>query len=408
METKTDNQKRLDDIKALLNLNEREVELLSKPIQTKKADISLNGKKYPAWRVIYNNTLGPGKGGIRFHEDVSESEVQSLAFWMTLKTSLLNLPYGGAKGGIKINPKGLDEKDLEALSRGYIQAFHEFLGDNKDIPAPDVYTNSQVMAWMLDEFEKINNFHQPGMITGKPIELGGLEIRKDATAQGAYYVANQVINNFLSKKNKVKVVIQGFGNAGAYLAKKLNHNNCLVIAISDSQGGVYNEEGLDVEELIEFKQNGNSLKDYTKAENIENDHLLTLETDILALAALEDQITEENAKDVKANYILELANGPVNYLADKILEENNILVIPDVLTNAGGVVASYFEWGQNKVGQILDNNYLENLLEKKMNNSWEEVFNFYNSFNGKITLRQSAYMIAIKRILKAEKWRGRI
>lgn len=408
METKTDNQKRLDDIKALLNLNEREVELLSKPIQTKKADISLNGKKYPAWRVIYNNTLGPGKGGIRFHEDVSESEVQSLAFWMTLKTSLLNLPYGGAKGGIKINPKGLDEKDLEALSRGYIQAFHEFLGDNKDIPAPDVYTNSQVMAWMLDEFEKINNFHQPGMITGKPIELGGLEIRKDATAQGAYYVANQVINNFLSKKNKVKVVIQGFGNAGAYLAKKLNYSNCLVIAISDSQGGVYNEEGLDVEELIEFKQNGNSLKDYTKAENIENDHLLTLKTDILALAALEDQITEENAKDVKANYILELANGPINYLADKILEENNVLVIPDVLTNAGGVVASYFEWGQNKVGQILDNNYLENLLEKKMNNSWEEVFNFYNSFNGKITLRQSAYMIAIKRILKAEKWRGRI
>ncbi len=408
MTKKTDNQKRLDDIKSLLDLSKAELNLLEKPVQIKKAKLKLNKKDYSAWRVIHNNALGPGKGGIRFHPNVSEEEVKSLAFWMTLKSSLLDLPYGGAKGGVKINPKNLNKKEIEKVSRSYVKAFHKFLGDNKDIPAPDVYTNSQVMAWMLDEYEKINKRHEPGMITGKPIELGGIELRNEATAQGAYYIAKKLISNFLSNKKKIKVVVQGFGNAGSFIAKKLNDEACLVIAASDSQGAIYNENGLDIDKLIEFKQSGSSLKNYSNGKAISNDQLLTLKADILALAALENQIVKENVDKVQAKYILELANGPIDYLADKKLEEKNILVVPDILTNAGGVVASYFEWGQNKLGKLLDNNYLKSLLKKKMDNAWEEVFNFYNKSDKKISLRQSAYMIAIKRVLKAEKWRGRL
>jgi len=209
-------------------------------------------------------------------------------------------------------------------------------------------------------------------------------------------------------KKRLKLTVQGFGNAGSYIAKKLSKENCLIIAVSDSQGGIYNENGLDINKLIKFKQSGNSLKDFSSGKAINNNELLTLKTDILALAALENQIIKENVDEVKAKYILELANGPIDYLADKKLEEKNILVIPDVLTNAGGVVASYFEWGQNKAGKLFDAKYLKSLLKKKMDNAWEEVFNFYNSSNKKISLRQAAYMIAIERVLKAEKWRGRL
>ncbi len=408
MKKLNDNERRLEDIKDLLKLKEKEINILSTPVSIKSFEVSLNNKKYPAYRIIHSKALGPGKGGIRFHPEVSEDEIKSLAFWMTLKTSLLSLPFGGAKGGIRINPKDLNIEELEELSRQYVKEFHQYLGEDKDIPAPDVYTNSQVMAWMLDEYEKIKKKHEPGMITGKPIHLGGLEIRKDATAQGAYYITKLVINNYLKNEKKLKIVIQGFGNAGSYLAKKLLADNYTIIAVSDSQGAIYNENGLDIEKLIDFKNQGNSFKDFKKEKIISNEKLLTLETDILALAALEDQITEKNAENIKAKYILELANGPVNYEADKILEKNSVIIVPDILTNAGGVVASYFEWSQNKVGQILDNDYLLKLLKTKMEASWLEVFSYYNSYETKISLRQAAYMIAIKRVLEAEKWRGNI
>ncbi len=406
----SDNKKRLEEIKDWLKLKKEELAILNNPVQVKQADLSLGDKKYPAWRIIHNRALGPGKGGIRFHPTVGQAEMQSLAFWMSLKTSLLNIPYGGAKGGIKINPKELNEQELEQLSRAYIQAFHQFLGQDKDIPAPDVYTNPQVMAWMLDEYEKINNRHEPGMITGKPLELGGIEIRQDATAQGAYYIIKQVSKQFLNNKREaIKVVIQGFGNAGAYLAEKLASDGYLIIAASDSQGGVLNERGLDVKKLSGFKQAGGSLKDFPGGQTINNQALLTLKTDILALAALENQITEENADQIQAKYILELANGPINYLADKILIKKNILIIPDILTNAGGVVASHFEWAQNKTGQVLDKDYLISLLEKKMISAWQAVYSLYQEeYQAKISLRQAAYIIAIKRILRANKWRGRI
>lgn len=404
----SDNEKRLEDIKKALKLNDQELNLLKKPVQIKSFNLKLNDKKYPAYRIIHSKALGPGKGGIRFHPEVSKEEVSSLSFWMTLKCSLLNLPFGGAKGGIKVDPKKLKQEELEKLSRLYVRAFFNYLGENKDIPAPDVYTNSQTMAWMLDEYEKIKKESEPGMITGKPLELGGLEIRKDATAQGAYYIAKKLISNYLKNKKNLKIAIQGFGNAGMYLAKKLADDNHKIIALSDSQGGIYNQKGLDIDKIINFKKQGTSLMDIPNEKNINNEELLELKVDILALAALENQITKKNAEKIKASYILELANGPITYEADKILNNKNILVVPDILTNAGGVVASYFEWSQNKTGNILDNNYLLKLLKTKMDNSWLEVFNYYKSSKEKISLRQAAYTIAIKRLLKAEKWRGNI
>lgn len=404
-----DNQKRLDELKKILKLNSKEIKILNKPVQIKKFNICIAKKKYLAWRVIYNNALGPGKGGIRFHPDVSQDEVQSLAFWMSLKTALVNLPYGGAKGGVRVNPKNLSQLEIENLSRAYIKAFYKYLGQDKDIPAPDVYTNSEVMAWMLDEYEKIKEAHEPAMITGKPIELGGIAMRQDATAQGAYIINKQIAKQFFKVKNRnIKIVIQGFGNAGSYLAKKLVNDGFLIIAVSDSQGGVFNENGLNIDKLIKFKEKTGYLKNFPNSKNINNHQLLNLKTDILALAALENQITEINANEIQAKYILELANGPINYKADKILDKKKIIIIPDILTNAGGVIASHFEGMQNKIGQVLDEKYLKDLLAQKMIFAWQEVFNLYQKYKGNISLRQSAYIIAILRILKAEKLRGRL
>jgi glutamate dehydrogenase/leucine dehydrogenase len=402
-----DNVKRIDHLKDLLNLSAKEVKLLKSAKQIKKATINLKGKKYQAFRIVYNRALGPGKGGIRFHQEVNEEEVTSLSFWMTIKNALAGIPYGGGKGGIRINPKNLSEKEKEILSREYIRKFYKFLGQDKDIPAPDVYTNSQVMSWMLDEFEKKTKKHEPGMITGKPVELGGLLIRQDATAKGAYIVIKEVIKkNF--KAQKPSFVIQGFGNAGSYLAQMLSKDGYKILAVSDSKGGIYNDKGLNIEELVNLKSAGKSVVDYKDGEKISGEELLELDTDILALAALGDQVTKKNADNIKAKYILELANGPVSEEADKILFNKNIMVIPDILANSGGVIASYFEWAQNRAGNILDNDYLQKLLESKMKTNWQKVYQQYLDKNEKIDLRTAAYMIAVKKILIAEKLRGNL
>ncbi|HKK54273.1 MAG TPA: Glu/Leu/Phe/Val dehydrogenase [Patescibacteria group bacterium] len=402
-----DNVKRIDHLKDLLNLSAKEVKLLKSANQIKKATINLKGKKYQAFRVVYNRALGPGKGGIRFHQGVNEEEVTSLSFWMTIKNALAGIPYGGGKGGIRINPKNLSEKEKETLSREYIRKFYKFLGQDKDIPAPDVYTNSQVMSWMLDEFEKKTQKHEPGMITGKPVELGGLLMRQDATAKGAYIVVKEVIKkNF--KTQKPSFVIQGFGNAGSYLAQMLSKDGYKILAVSDSKGGIYNKKGLKVEELVNLKSEGKSVVDYKDGEKISGKELLELDTDILALAALGDQITKKNADNVKAKYILELANGPVSEEADKILFNKNTMIIPDILANSGGVIASYFEWAQNRAGNILDNDYLQKLLESKMKTNWQKVYQQYLDKDKTINLRTSAYIIAVKKILIAEKLRGNL
>jgi glutamate dehydrogenase/leucine dehydrogenase len=402
-----DNSQRINHLKDLLNLSAEEVKLLKTANQIKKATINLNGKKYSAFRVVYNRALGPGKGGIRFHPGVNEEEVTSLAFWMTIKNALAGIPYGGAKGGIRINPKNLNDKDKETLSREYIRKFYKFLGQDKDIPAPDVYTNSQVMSWMLDEFEQKTQKHEPAMITGKPVELGGLLMRQDATAKGAYIVIKEVIKkNFKSKKPSF--VIQGFGNAGSYLAQMLSKDGYKILAVSDSKGGIYNKRGLNIDELNALKAKGKAVVDYKDAKKISGEEILELDTDILALAALGNQITKKNVDKIKTKYILELANGPVSEEADSILFAKDTMIIPDILANSGGVIASYFEWAQNKAGNVLDNDYLQKLLETKMKTNWQKVYKQYLEQDKKINLRTAAYMIAVKKIITAEKLRGNL
>ena len=399
-------EKNLEKVSLHINLTDAEKKILLNHKAINKAELEVNGKVYEAFRIIHNNSLGPGKGGIRFHPDVSEDEVKSLAFWMSLKNSLVDLPFGGAKGGVKINPRELGNQDIEKVSRAYIQAFHEWLGENKDIPAPDVYTNAQVMGWMLDEFEKIKKRHEPGMITGKPIEIGGCVLRKDATSKGGNIILNLFLKKIEKQPEETTVVIQGFGNAGMNIAEMLCNEGYKIIAVSDSKGGILNKEGLDIEEIIKTKKEEGSVTQYSDAEKISNEELLELETDVLILAALENQITDENAGNVKTKIILELANGPVTSEADDILNEKGVVVIPDILANSGGVIMSYCEWVQNKTGQILSEEDMREILKKKMNQAFQKVYDLHKQEN--LNMRTASYIIAIKRILDAEKARGNL
>ncbi len=398
-------KERVNQVGNILNLSDKEINLLLSPKRIAKGNLVVEGEKIPAWRILYNNALGPGKGGIRFHPEASKDEVESLAFWMTLKNSLVGLPYGGAKGGVRFNPKGKSKEYLEKVSRAYIDKFYPFLGENIDIPAPDVYTNPQVMAWMLDEYEKKVGHHAPAMITGKPIELGGLQLRADSTAKGGKIILEEVIHHDGIGKNPT-IAIQGFGNAGYNIARMLDSDEFKIIAVSDSKGGIYDKNGLDIKRVSEIKIKTGTVTSY-KAKNISNNDLLELPVDILILAALENQITKENAGRVKAKYIIELANGPVDFEGDKILDERGIIVVPDILANAGGVIVSYFEWAQNKTGNIMDHDYLSQKLFLTLESAWHQVYELYKDNEG-IDLRTAAYIIAIKRVLEAERSRGNL
>jgi len=400
--------KRLAEIKQIEGLSQKEIKFLSTPRKVNKTQINLGRKKFFAWRIIFNNALGPGKGGIRFHPEVSEDEVKSLSFWMTIKNSLVNLPYGGAKGGVKFDPHKVSFKQLEQVSRKFIDAFYKDLGQDKDIPAPDVYTNSQIMSWMLDEYEKKVGRHEPGMITGKPLELQGCSLRNDATAKGGFIIIQEVVKKFKLKKNNLKIAVQGFGNAGMYISRFLAENGFKVVAVSDSRSGVYDPQGLNIKEIIQTKEEKGKISEYKKAQKISNQELLELPVDTLVLAALENQITKENVDRIKAKYIVEIANGPISYEADKILFNKGIKVIPDVLANSGGVICSYFEWSQNRTGNILDSDYLEKKLKQKLIGAFQEILKIWQEKEKKIDLRTVAYIIAIRRVLSAEKLRGRI
>jgi len=400
--------KRLKDIQKIEHLTNQEIKILTTPKKINQAKLKIGNKKFPAWRILFNDALGPGKGGIRFHSNVSKDEVISLAFWMMIKDSLVGLPYGGAKGGVKFDPNKASKKTLETVSRKFIDAFYKVLGQNKDIPAPDVYTNSQIMAWMLDEYEKKVGYHEPGVITGKPLELQGCSLRNDATAKGGFIIINKMLKEFKLDKKKVKVSIQGFGNAGLHISKMLWQAGFKVVSVSDSKGGTYNKDGLDIAQVEKIKTKTGSVSKYNQGEKITNDDLLESKVDILVLAALENQITKDNADKIKAKYIVELANGPISYEADQILSKKGITVVPDVLANAGGVIVSYFEWSQNKTGGILDKKYLKRLLEEKLISAWAKLISGKAKYQNKVDLRTVAYIIAIKRILAAEKARGRI
>lgn len=371
--------------------------------RVKQDPINLGDKSYPAFRVLHNNALGPGKGGIRFHPGVSEEEVRSLAFWMSMKNSLAGLPYGGAKGGVKVDPKELSEEELEELSRKYIRLFHDFLGEDKDIPAPDVYTNSKIMGWMLDEYEKIEERHEPGMITAKPLVLGGLEFRTRSTGLGGFLVLKELLKK--EEIENVEIAVQGFGNVGYHFSRFADEAGYDVVAVSDSEGGVYDSSGLDIEEVKKTKEETGSVVNH-EGGGITNKGLLTLDVKILVPAAIEDQINSKNMNEIRSDYILELANGPTTSRAAEVLFRKNKVVIPDILANTGGVIGSYYEWVQNKTGQALETSYLEERFKKKMKRNFRRVYDLYKGRD--IRMRTAAYIMAIRRILRAEKARGNL
>lgn len=368
---------------------------------------------FQGYRVRYNDLCGPTKGGIRYHPQVNADEVKSLAFWMTCKCAVVGIPYGGGKGGITVNPKELSLLELERLSRGYMAAIADLVGPDTDIPAPDVYTNATIMGWMVDEYNKIKRSHQPAVITGKPVSLGGSLGRDEATAQGGYYVLDAIKSRLGLGTKSLTVVVQGFGNAGSIFAKLATQGGHKVIAVSDSKGAIHRAEGLDPIALTKVKNEEGELKpavmkggsyEIIKADKLSNEELLQLPCDVLVPAALENQITEKNAGNIKAKCILELANGPTTNGGDAILDEKGIVVVPDILANAGGVTVSYFEWVQNRAGYYWSVDEVNEKLKRIMERAATEVADLRDKY--KASLRTSAYISALKRLNEAAMAKG--
>ncbi len=355
---------------------------------------------FRGYRVQHCDARGPCKGGLRFHPEETIDTVRALASWMTWKTALMNLPYGGGKGGVTCNPKELNETDIEKLARGYIREIAYFIGPEKDIPAPDVYTNPKIMGWMMDEFSKIKGYYSPGVITGKPISVGGSLGRNDATARGGMYVLREAAKHQNIDLKKATCAIQGYGNAGQFahqLIEKLFGTK--VVAISDSKCAIYSENGISSEQAIRYKNETKSLIGFPRAKEITNEELLELKVDILAPSAIENVITGTNAARVKANIILELANGPTTPDADEILFSNKKLVLPDFLANGGGVTVSYFEWVQNQTGYYWTSKEVDERLDKHMVEAFEHTIKTAKEYN--TDNRNAAYIVALKRIREA-------
>ena len=358
---------------------------------------------FTGYRARHDDTRGPAKGGIRYHHDVSEDEVKTLAFWMTCKTAVAGLPFGGGKGGVIVNPKELSRTELERLSRAYIRAIAANIGPDIDVPAPDVYTNATVMAWMMDEYSTMTGVRAPAVITGKPVAMGGSVGRNDATARGGFYQLLELQQKRGWDPAKTTIAIQGFGNAGQYFATLAAGAGYRIVAVSDSRGGVYKKDGFDVDELLRIKDEQGSV---TKAggEQVSNEQLLELDVDVLVPAALENVITRENAARIRARVVLELANGPVTSDADGTLFENDVLVIPDILANSGGVTVSYFEWTQNKAGAVWEIEEVHERLERKMRKEFNAVFDKMTA-NG-TSMRMAAYAHALDRLAEAHESTG--
>ncbi|NJK37620.1 MAG: Glu/Leu/Phe/Val dehydrogenase [Oscillatoriales cyanobacterium RM2_1_1] len=370
-------------------------------------------KVFQGYRVRYDDTRGPTKGGIRYHPDVSIDEVTSLAFWMTFKCAVLNLPFGGAKGGITVNPKALSKFELERLSRGYIDAIADFIGPDVDIPAPDVYTNPMIMGWMMDQYSIIRRQLSPAVITGKPITLGGSLGRDTATAMGAFFVVQNLMPRFDQIPEKTTVAVQGFGNAGAVLAQLLSQAGYKVVAVSDSQGGIYARTGLDIPSVRQFKEANRGVKavycegsvcNIVEHEVLTNEELLTLDVDILIPAALENQITAANAPAIQAKYVFEVANGPTTSEADQILEQRGIQVFPDILVNAGGVTVSYFEWVQNRSGLYWTAEEVNQRLKQKMIEETGRIWQITQ--DRAVSMRTAAYIHGLSRLGEAINAKG--
>lgn len=363
-----------------------------------------SSKVFKGIRSQHNDAIGPCKGGIRFHPDVTIDEVKALSMWMTFKCAVVGLPYGGGKGGVICNPKEMSQGELERVSRAYIEAISAIIGPDKDIPAPDVYTNSQTMAWMMDTFSRLKGSNQFGVITGKPLILGGSLARNEATAQGCIYTIIKAAEKLNITLKGASVAVQGYGNAGFVSARLLHELGCKVVAVSDSCGAVYNKDGIDPYLMNDHKRVTGSCINYQDNQRITNEELLELPVDILVPAALENQITSANAARIKAKIVAEAANGPTTPDADKILYGNGIMVLPDILANAGGVIVSYFEWVQNLMNYYWSE---QDVLDKQktiMFSSFDKVY--AASQQHQVDMRTAAYIVSISRVAEAIKARG--
>lgn len=403
-------QKQLDKAAKEMNLDPRIHELLREPKKVLEVTFPVcmddgDTRIFKGFRVQYNDARGPTKGGLRFHPDETLDTVKALAAWMTWKTAVADLPYGGGKGGVTCNPKELSNGELERLSRGYIRALGDFIGPEKDIPAPDVYTNPQIMAWMMDEYSTLFGYNLPGVLTGKPIPLGGSLGRGDATARGTVYAIRETAKVLSMNLDSATVAVQGYGNAGYFAAKLIEDLlGCTVVAVSDSRGGLYSSNGFDVDEVKDYKNSTGSVVGYNGVDEITNQELLELDVDVLIPAAIENVITEENADRIKATIVAEAANGPTTPQADEILSRNGVFVIPDFLCNAGGVIVSYFEWVQNIGGYYWKEEEVHKRLDAKMTKAFHEV---YSTIQKKeVDHRTAAYITAIKKVSECIKLRG--
>ncbi|WP_050615454.1 Glu/Leu/Phe/Val family dehydrogenase [Bacillus testis] len=391
-----------------LGYPEEVYELLKEPLRmlTVKIPVKMDDgsvRVFTGYRAQHNDAVGPTKGGIRFHPGVTEREVKALSIWMSLKCGIVDLPYGGGKGGIVCDPRTMSFGELERLSRAYVRAISQIVGPTKDIPAPDVFTNSQIMAWMMDEYSRIDEFNSPGFITGKPLVLGGSHGRESATAKGVTIVIREAAKKRGIDLKGAKVVVQGFGNAGSYLSKFMHDAGAKVVGISDAYGALHDPEGLDIDYLLDRRDSYGTvtnLFDHT----ISNKELLELDCDILVPAAIENQITEENAHNIAAKIVVEAANGPTTLEGTQILTDRGILLVPDVLASAGGVTVSYFEWVQNNQGYYWTEEEVEEKLEKILVKSFQAIYE--TAQTRRVDMRLAAYMIGVRKMAEASRFRG--
>lgn len=383
-----------------MRLPEREL-TVNFPVEMRDGDFRM----FTGYRVQHSTARGPGKGGIRFHPAVTLDEVRALASWMTWKCAVVNIPFGGAKGGVVCNPKEMDRTELENLTRRYTTEIANLIGPYRDIPAPDVYTNSQTMAWMMDTYSMSKGYSVPGVVTGKPLAIGGSEGREEATARGCVFVIAEAARYSGLELSNARISVQGFGNAGSIAARLLHDEyNCKVVAISDSKGAIFNRNGLDPHRVIEYKQASGSVVGFPDAEAISQEEVLTLDCDVLIPAALENSITRKIAPRVKAKIIAEAANGPTVPEADEILLADGRIMLPDILANAGGVTVSYFEWVQNNCGYFWSREEVNAKLKDIMVQAFNEIQNLGRKF--KVSPRCAAYILAIRRVYEAIRCRG--
>lgn len=398
----------IQDALQRLGLPEAAFELLREPVRMIHVRIPVrmddgSVKIFSGYRAQHNDSVGPTIGGVRFHPKINDDDIKALSMWMSMKCGIADLPFGGGKGGIICNPRTLSFGELERLSRGYVRSISQIVGPTKDIPAPDMYTNSQIMAWMMDEYSRLRKFDSPGFITGKPLVLGGSEVREEAGALGAAICIEEAAKLRRLPIKGARIIVQGFGNAGSYIAKFMHKSGAIIVGISDVYGALYDPDGLNIEYLLSRRDSFGTVTSLFDG-TITNEELLEQECDILVPAAISNQITAKNAQNISAKIIVEAANGPTTIEATRILSERGILLVPDVLAGAGGVTVSYFEWVQNKQGYYWDDEEVATKLREKMINAFHQIYEISNLNH--INLRTAAYMVGVRKMVEASAFRG--